>query len=80
MLGRLADREQVLRLLRALPEAGAVTPSESLVFLAAHRLEGLGIGEVDLQLLASAAVTPGARLWTRDERLAAAAERRGPAA
>lgn len=79
-LGQLADRERVLHLLQSLPTASTVTPWESLLFLSAHRLHGLGIGYVDLQLLASAAVTPGSRLWTKDRRLRAAAERLGLAA
>lgn len=74
-LGHLADREQVLHLLQGLPTASSVTPSEALGFLSAHRLYGLGIGYVDLQLLASAAVTPGTALWTKDKRLRDAAER-----
>ncbi|MDP9466078.1 MAG: type II toxin-antitoxin system VapC family toxin [Actinomycetota bacterium] len=74
-LGQLADREQVLTLLQSLPTVGTVTSSEALLFLSAHRLHGLGIGYVDLQLLASAAVTPGTRLWTKDKRLCGAADR-----
>lgn len=33
----------------------------------------------DVSLLASACITPGARLWTLDKALAALAERRGVA-
>lgn len=36
---------------------------------------GLGIGHVDAHLLAATLLTAGARLWTRDKRLAAVADR-----
>lgn len=36
---------------------------------------GLGCGLVDLTLLASTLITPGASLWTLDRRLASLAER-----
>lgn len=37
--------------------------------LQAERLFGMGIGYVDLHLLASTRLMPAARLWTRDKRL-----------
>lgn len=40
-----------------------------------QHLMGRGLGYVDLHLLASTRVTAGARLWTRDRRLAEAARR-----
>jgi hypothetical protein len=39
------------------------------------KLFGSGIGYIDAHLLAAAAVTPGALLWTRDKRLRVIAER-----
>jgi hypothetical protein len=42
-------------------------------------LYGAGCGLVDLALLASVRITPGARLWTLDKRLDALAERSGVA-
>jgi predicted nucleic acid-binding protein len=42
---------------------------------AADGLAGSGIGFVDAHLLAAVAISPGAKLWTRDKRLAALAER-----
>jgi hypothetical protein len=38
-----------------------------------QRLHRRGIGYVDAHLLAAGRLTPGARLWTRDRRLAGAA-------
>jgi predicted nucleic acid-binding protein len=40
-----------------------------------EKLYGLGCGLVDTALLASTLITPGARLWTLDRRLASLAER-----
>ena len=42
-----------------------------------ERLYGLGCGLVDITLLASTLITPGARLWTLDKRLAGLAQRFG---
>ena len=36
---------------------------------------GKGLGFVDVHLLASTRLMPGAKLWTRDKRLAGVAER-----
>jgi len=68
-LGSLRSRELVLSLLRQLPSAQVATNDETLAFVDAHRLAGTGIGLVDAHLLASVALTQGARLWTRDRRL-----------
>jgi hypothetical protein len=75
--GRMADRPNVLRLLRELPQAAVAEPEEVLGFIERHDLAGAGIGYVDAHLLASAALTPGARLWSGDRRLAAVAGRLG---
>jgi hypothetical protein len=37
-----------------------------LIFIERHGLHGGGLGYVDLHLLTSVALTPDARLWTRD--------------
>jgi hypothetical protein len=46
-------------------------------FIEREALYGLGCGLIDLQLLASVLITPGAKLWTLDKRLARLAERLG---
>jgi predicted nucleic acid-binding protein len=76
-LGRLGERRQLLQLLDSLPQAEVATPAEVAMSIEAHPLHGLGIGYVDAQLLAATRLTPQARLWTRDKRLAAAAARHG---
>ena len=50
---------------------------EILQFIEVEQLHGLGCGLVDVALLASTLITPGAQLWTLDKRLAALAERFG---
>ena len=47
-----------------------MTDDEVLAYIERRRLMGLGIGYIDVHLLAAAALTPSARLWTRDKRLA----------
>jgi predicted nucleic acid-binding protein len=70
-LGNLAHREVVLGSLADLPVVTIASDDEVLRFIAANRLHGLGIGYVDAHLLASARLTPGLTLWTRDRRLEA---------
>ena len=48
--------------------------------IAEHELHGIGIGWVDAHLIAATLITPETRLWTRDKRLRAAADRLGVAA
>jgi hypothetical protein len=67
--GSLRDRESILELLQDLPAAVVATPDEVLKFIGSHALHGKGIGYVDAHLLASVALTPGTRLWTRDTKL-----------
>jgi len=45
------------------------TDAEVMTFIERHRLMGRGIGLIDVHLLAATALTPDARLWTRDKRL-----------
>ncbi|MBK8167893.1 MAG: PIN domain-containing protein [bacterium] len=74
--GNLARRDEVLRLLAALPQAPEATHAEALALVAGERLSGRGLGWVDVHLLAGARLA-AARLWTRDRALAAAAARLG---
>ena len=67
--------EQTLTDLAALQMAKVASIQELLVFADRERLYGLGCGMVDLGLLASTRLTPGAQLWTLDKRLAGLAER-----
>ena len=71
--GYLKNRGEVLGLLGHLPAAPLATDPEALNYIERRALMGRGIGYVDVHLLASAALAGGARLWTRDKRLAAVA-------
>jgi predicted nucleic acid-binding protein len=71
--GHLRDRARVLDTLADMPAAPVATHIEALAFLNRHTLAGRGVGWVDVHLLASTALAGGARLWTRDKRLAALA-------
>lgn len=68
--GNLRNRREILDLLGGLPSAVTATDAEVLHFVDERRLAGKGIGWIDAHLLASTALTAGARLWTRDRRLA----------
>lgn len=74
-LGHLSQREAVLEALFDLPQAEVATDAEVLHFIRQHALFGQGIGYVDAHLLAATRLSAGARLWTRDKRLLAVAER-----
>ena len=76
-LGNLGNRATVLEALLGLPQAQAATDAEVLQLIGAQELFGNGIGYVDAHLLASARLTPGTRLWTRDRRLMQAGARLG---
>ena len=75
--GSLADRSAVLELLQDLPSASVAESEEVLGFIERHVVYGKGIGYVDVHLLASVALTEGAKLWTRDKRLHATADALG---
>lgn len=60
-LGDLAQRREVLRLLDGLPQAHLASVDELAGFIETHHLYGLGIGYVDVQLLAAARLS-GAHL------------------
>jgi predicted nucleic acid-binding protein len=63
-----------------LPSVIPADDEETLHFIRRNALAGSGVGYADACLLASARLTGGASLWTRDRRLLAAAERLGLAA
>jgi predicted nucleic acid-binding protein len=79
-LGSLRQRETVLSALQDLPQAVLASDAEVLRFIDLQKLHGLGIGYVDAHLLTAARLTHGGKLWTRDKRLHAIADRQGVAA
>lgn len=68
--GNLRNRQEILSLLGGLPRVFVADHDEVLFFIERHELMGSGIGYVDAHLLASTVLTPSARLWTHDLRLA----------
>ncbi|PPD32942.1 MAG: VapC toxin family PIN domain ribonuclease [Methylomonas sp.] len=74
-----APRAQTLNNLRQLRRCNQAGLQEVDEFIEREALYGLGCGLIDLQLLASVLITPGAKLWTLDRRLARLAERFGVA-
>ncbi len=66
--GNLRNRKEILRLLRALPMAQQAGDEEILRFIEAKYLMGLGLGLIDMHLLASALLS-GISLWTLDNPL-----------
>jgi len=79
-LGHVRNRALVVRDLRKHQQAVIASDDEVLQFIEHEKLAGTGIGYVDAHLLASARLTPGSSLWTRDKRLGDVAQRFGIAA
>ena len=69
-----APRQQTLSNLDLLPKSHQATMTEVLAFIENEKLFGSGCGLVDITLLASTRITPGARLWTLDKRLSRLAD------
>ncbi|KXW57070.1 type II toxin-antitoxin system VapC family toxin [Ferrovum myxofaciens] len=74
-----APRIQTLDNLGLLQPCNQASMREVMEFIEREKLYGLGCGLVDMTLLASTLITPGAELWTLDKRLADLAGRFGVA-
>lgn len=74
-----APRIQPLNSISLLQPCNQAGLSEVMEFIEREGLYGLGCGLVDMSLLASTLITPGAELWTLDKRLAELAGRFGVA-
>ena len=70
-----SPRTQTLSDIGLLEPANQASIAEVRILIEQEKLYGLGWGLVDIALLASALITPGAQLWTLDKRLAKLAER-----
>lgn len=73
-LGDLKRRDEIMRLLRALPTVEVAEADEVLDFIERNDLTGTGLGYVDVHLLAAARISKAA-LWTSDRALQAASRR-----
>ncbi|MBB3009260.1 type II toxin-antitoxin system VapC family toxin [Cupriavidus alkaliphilus] len=72
-----APRAQTLGDIGLLQAVRQATLGEVIALVEREQLYGLGCGLVDVTLLASTLITPGARLWTLDQRLGALSVRFG---
>ncbi|MBC7700543.1 PIN domain-containing protein [Aquabacterium sp.] len=80
VLGEMAcgtppERARTLSDLSLLQATQQANLREVMAFVDREQLYGLGCGLVDMSLLASTLLTPGALLWTLDKRLAELAAR-----
>ena len=66
--GNIRNREEILDLLRAIPQAKLAEDEEVYHLIETEELFGRGIGWVDMHLLVSALIS-GCALWTLDRRL-----------
>lgn len=74
--GTLPDRTDTLKRLQDLPQADVASQDEIMSFIDTDQLMGIGLGFVDVHLLASSRLTM-TPLWTRDLPLKKAAARLG---
>lgn len=74
-----SPREKTLGDIELLQAARQATLQEVRALIEREKLYQVGCGLVDLVLLASTLITPSARLWTLDKRLAGLADKFGVA-
>jgi predicted nucleic acid-binding protein len=72
--GNINNRNEILSLLKSLPSAPVVEFDEFLFFIDENQLMRIGIGFVDVHILASAKLS-GNLLWTADKKLHSAASK-----
>ena len=70
--GNIKNRKEILSLLKSLPSAPLLEFDELLYFIDENQMMGIGIGFVDVYLLASAQLS-GTVLWSADKKLNSAA-------
>ena len=71
--GNFKNREEVLSLLQALPSAPTLDEDEILYFIEKNRLMGIGLGLVDVHILAASSLSM-IPLWTTDKKLRSVAK------
>ena len=72
--GTIKNRNEILSLLKSLPSAPVLEFDELMFFIDENQMMGIGIGFVDVHLLASARLS-GTSLWTADKKLKSAANK-----
>ncbi len=74
--GNLANRTEILSLLRALPQTNHAEHEEVMHFIENYGLMGKGLGYVDMHLMASAILSK-VPIWTLDKKLTDALSKLG---
>ena len=74
-LGAIRSRAAILAALDELPSAPVARDDDVMFLIEEHQLFGRGVGYVDAHLIAASRLRPGTKLWTRDRRLLAVANR-----
>jgi predicted nucleic acid-binding protein len=77
VMGSEQQRALAFELLPFLPMTQSASHLEVMELVDKQRLHGRGVGYIDVHLLTAVVLQPGARLWTLDKRLYAAADRLG---
>jgi predicted nucleic acid-binding protein len=72
--GSMKNRDEILSLLAALPEARLATHEEALHLVSSRNGHGKGLGWIDVHLLASALLSK-CTLWTKDKAMGAMARK-----
>ena len=66
--GNIKNRSEILTLLKALPHVDTALENEVFILIENKKLFGIGLGYIDVHLLASALIH-NVKLWTRDKNL-----------
>jgi len=66
--GTIKNREEVLNLLQTLDSSPEISLQELLHFIEINKLQGKGIGFIDVHLIASSLLSD-CKLWTNDKKL-----------
>jgi len=66
--GQIKNRDEIISLLKSLPQAQTLENDEILDFIENRKLIGLGVGLIDIHLLASSLLSHSL-LWTADKQL-----------
>jgi predicted nucleic acid-binding protein len=74
--GTIKNRKEILNLLQTLDSSPEISLQELLRFIEMNKLQGKGIGFVDINLLASSMLSD-CTLWTNDGKLHAIAHKMG---
>ena len=70
--GNISNRKEIITLLKALPRVEAAFDDEVFTLIENKKLYGIGLGFIDVHLIASALIN-NVTIWTRDKTLKNAA-------